>query len=160
MRILVVSDTHGRNKNFSLVYENVKPVDMVIHLGDFEGGEGYIRGIIDCELKAVAGNNDYFSKLLDCDMFYIGKYNIFIAHGNQYGVMFSNSRIKKEARDRGADIVMYGHTHRPVIDLAYDDIWAVNPGSLSYPRQEDHKPSYIIMEIDRHGDAHFTINYI
>ncbi len=30
-----------------------------------------------------------------------------------------------------------------------DDIIAVNPGSLSYPRQEGRQPSYAIMEIDR-----------
>jgi len=39
MRILVVSDNHGRMGNFLTVYEKVKPVDMVIHLGDTEGTE-------------------------------------------------------------------------------------------------------------------------
>lgn len=58
-----------------------------------------------------------------------------------------NETIKK-AIDRGVDIVLYGHTHRPVIDID-DDIIAVNPGSLSYPRQEGRQPSYAIMEIDR-----------
>ena len=40
------------------------------------------------------------------------------------------------------------------------DIIAVNPGSLTYPRQENRKPSYIIMELDREGKVHFTINYL
>ena len=47
----------------------------------------------------------------------------------------------------------------PVIDID-DDIIAVNPGSLSYPRQEGRRPSYIIMELDREGVAHYTVNYI
>lgn len=66
---------------------------------------------------------------------------------------------QKEAIDRGVDIVLYGHTHRPVIDID-DDIIAVNPGSLSYPRQEGRQPSYAIMEIDRRGKVHFTIAYL
>ena len=63
------------------------------------------------------------------------------------------------AIDRGVDIVLYGHTHRPVIDID-DDIIAVNPGSLSYPRQEGRQPSYALMEIDREGKVHFTIAYL
>ena len=57
------------------------------------------------------------------------------------------------------DIVLYGHTHRPVIDIERDLI-AVNPGSLTYPRQEGRRPSYAIMDLDREGKAHFTINYL
>ena len=41
-----------------------------------------------------------------------------------------------------------------------DDIIAVNPGSLSYPRQEGRQPSYAIMEIDREEKVHFTIAYL
>ena len=37
---------------------------------------------------------------------------------------------------------------------------AVNPGSLSYPRQEGRLPSYAIMEIDRKEKVHFTIAYL
>ena len=54
---------------------------------------------------------------------------------------------------------MFGHTHRPLIDYG-KNIIAINPGSLSYPRQEGRKPSYIIMEIDESGDADFQIRYV
>ena len=59
MRILVVSDNHGRMGNFLTAYEKVKPVDMVIHLGDTEGTEDEIEEAIDCPFYAVAGNNDF-----------------------------------------------------------------------------------------------------
>ena len=59
---------------------------------------------------------------------------------------------------RGADIVMFGHTHRPLIDLD-GSVWAVNPGSISQPRQDNHLPSFLIMDLDSRGDAHFTLNY-
>ena len=71
----------------------------------------------------------------------------------------NNEIIKQEAKMRGMDIVMYGHTHRPVIDIDKDVI-AVNPGSLTYPRQDGRSPSFIVMDLDKNGEAHFTINYI
>jgi hypothetical protein len=57
------------------------------------------------------------------------------------------------------DIVIYGHTHRPLIDIG-DEVTALNPGSLSYPRQEGHRPSYIIMEMDKDEEMHYTIAYL
>lgn len=45
---------------------------------------------------------------------------------------------------------MYGHTHKPVVDRE-GDLTAVNPGSLTYPRQEGRRPSFIIMDLDRKG---------
>ena len=53
---------------------------------------------------------------------------------------------------------MYGHTHKPVIDVD-KDITAINPGSLSFPRQEGRKPSYIIMDLDRDGQVHYHLNF-
>ncbi|MDD7452966.1 MAG: YfcE family phosphodiesterase, partial [Blautia obeum] len=50
-------------------------------------------------------------------------------------------------------------SHRPVVDID-DDVIAVNPGSLTYPRQEGRRPSFVIMELDKDGKAHFTINYL
>ena len=58
------------------------------------------------------------------------------------------------------DIVMYGHTHKPHLEYCRDGLVVLNPGSLSYPRQEGRKPSYMLMELDRQGEAHFTICYL
>ena len=59
---------------------------------------------------------------------------------------------------------MYGHTHRPYYEIdkkAGDkDLIVLNPGSLSYPRQDGHKPSYMLMELDDSGVAHFTLNFL
>ena len=43
MKILIISDTHGSHKNFDRVIEKERPLDMLIHLGDVEGDEDYIR---------------------------------------------------------------------------------------------------------------------
>lgn len=158
MKILIVSDTHRYHENYLSVLKRVAPVDMVIHCGDIEGGEYTVAQSAGCPVQMVQGNNDFFSDLPREKEFQIGKYKVWLIHGHTYGVSVSNNLIKAEAKDRGADIVMYGHSHKPIVDID-DGIIAVNPGSLTYPRQDGRKPSFIIMELDKNGEAHFTINY-
>ena len=57
------------------------------------------------------------------------------------------------------DMVIYGHTHRPVID-GQSEIMVLNPGSLTYPRQEGRKYTYIIMEIDEEGEVKCTLHHL
>lgn len=135
MKILIVSDTHKKNENYFKVLEMHHP-DMVIHCGDAEGSEYALSSAAECPVYIVLGNNDFFSDLPREITLDIGSYKVWVTHGHNYYVSMGNETIKKEAIDRGVDIVLYGHTHRPVIDID-DDIIAVNPGSLSYPRQED-----------------------
>lgn len=158
-RILIVSDTHRRNENYLDVISKYGPFDCVIHCGDVEGSEFTICEAAGCQVEMVMGNNDFFSDLPREKEFMLGKYKIWLTHGHNYYVSMDNQTIKMEARARGVDIVMYGHSHRPVVD--YDkEIIAINPGSLTYPRQEGRKPSFIVMEIDEQGEARFTVNYI
>lgn len=159
MKILIVSDTHRKHENLNVVLERTQPVDMVIHLGDAEGEEDHIRELAGCPLEIVAGNNDFFSCLPREKELEIGKYRVLITHGHYYYVNAGIADIEREASARNFDIVMFGHTHRPIIDYA-KDIIALNPGSLSYPRQEGKRPSYIMMELDKKGDAHFEILYL
>ena len=57
------------------------------------------------------------------------------------------------------DIVMFGHTHRPVIQVE-DEITLINPGSISYPRQQDGKNTYIILEISDSGEFTFELKSV
>ena len=66
MRILIVSDTHGRESNLERVLEEVGNIRHLIHLGDVEGQEDYIEAIADCPVHIVSGNNDFFSDLFMC----------------------------------------------------------------------------------------------
>ena len=67
--------------------------------------------------------------------------------------------IREEGKARGAEIVMFGHTHRPFFE---DDngIIVLNPGSLSFPRQEGRKGSYMILEMDQDGGLEFSQKYL
>lgn len=159
MRILIISDTHRKNDNYLKIIDEVGKLDRVIHLGDVEGSEYVIQEAAGCPVDIVAGNNDFFSDLPSEKILQIGQYNVMITHGHRYYIGMGNEMLKREAIAQGADIVMYGHTHRPVIDIS-PNIIAINPGSLSYPRQENHKPSYIIMEINASGEAEFDLRYV
>ncbi len=159
MRVLIVSDTHRVNKNYFEVLERMGPPDMIIHCGDAEGSEYVLTRAVECPVKMVAGNNDYFTSLPRELEFNVGKYKVLLVHGHNYYVYMGPETLKEEARARGVDIVMFGHTHKPYLEIEHDLV-TLNPGSLSYPRQEGKKPSYAILEIDRAGEAHFTIAYL
>lgn len=159
MKILIVSDSHRNNKNIERVVKKVRPIDMLIHCGDAEGDEYKIGEMAGCPMEIVTGNNDFFSSLPGEKEFILQKYKIWLTHGHYYNVSMGPERIVEEARAKKVDIVMYGHTHKPVVK-DFGDVIAVNPGSISYPRQDGRKPSYIIMEIDKKGELHFTINFL
>ena len=158
MKVLIVSDTHGSNANYFKVVELVKP-DMVIHCGDIEGSELAISRAVQCPVYMVSGNNDFFADLPSEVDINVGKYKCLVTHGHRYHVSMGPERIIDEARARGYDVVIYGHTHKPEVRFE-GGVYAVNPGSLSYPRQEGRKPSYMLMETDRFGEIHFTIAYL
>ena len=149
MRVLIISDTHRRDDRFLELIKRVKPIDMLIHCGDSEGSEDLYLEYAGCPVEIVSGNNDFFTDLPREKEFQLGKYKVWLTHGHNYYVSMGNETIKKEA----------GHTHKPVIDME-KDITAINPGSLSFPRQEGRRPSYILMELDKDGQAHYHLNYL
>ena len=63
MKILVVSDTHGRDERLEIIVEQEQPFDYLIHCGDVEGREFFIEALAECPCTIVAGNNDFFSDL-------------------------------------------------------------------------------------------------
>ena len=157
MKVLIVSDTHRKNDNYFKALELVKP-DLVIHCGDAEGAEYVLTNATDCPVQIVRGNNDFFSYLPKELELELGSFRVWVTHGHNYYVSMGSEVIRREARARGFDIVMYGHTHKPVVDRR-DSVIAVNPGSLSYPRQEGRRPSYIVMEVEGEK-ADFAIGYL
>lgn len=158
MNILIVSDSHGRTSFLEHAILRNAPLDYLIHLGDIEGDEEYIREIAQCPVYIVAGNNDFFSREPREQMIQIGQYKIFMAHGHRHGVYNGIEMIKRVARECGANIAMYGHTHVPLLDMS-DDVWVMNPGSISLPRQTGRQPSYITMQIGQAGEVHVEIEY-
>ena len=158
MKILLVSDTHKKNENYFIVLEEVKP-DLVIHCGDGEGSEYALTQAADCPVEIVLGNNDFFSDLPRERVLELEGYKVWVTHGHNYYVSRGRETIKREAAARGMDIVCFGHTHRPVVDVE-DTVTALNPGSLSYPRQDGKRPSYMIMNLKQGIKADYKIHYL
>jgi len=158
MKILIVSDTHGKESNLEKVLKKVGDIDRLIHLGDLEGGEDYIRSLADIPMDIVAGNNDYYSDLPRETVIQLGNYRALITHGHYYYVVAGLEHLIREAQGRDVDIVMFGHIHRPVIRQE-GALTVINPGSLSFPRQEDRKPSYIVMETDAQKGFQYFLKF-
>ena len=159
MRVLIVSDTHGNDRNFERVLMRTYPVDRIFHLGDMEGSETYLEDISPCPIHMVRGNNDFFSPAPTEQVVEVEGHRVFMTHGHRYGVAFGLEKLKEAAKARQCDLVFYGHTHRPMIETE-DGVTIINPGSLTYPRQKDRKASYIIMEINGNGETDFAIDYV
>ena len=159
MKVLIVSDTHGRNSGYLDLLESIEKMDMVIHCGDVEGSEYLIAESSGCKTVIVQGNNDYFSDLPREMIVKLGKYKALVTHGHAYYVNMGHEHLVREAKKRKVDMVIYGHTHRPVI-TEENGILVLNPGSLTYPRQMERKYTYIIMEIDENGEVECTLHHL
>ncbi len=160
MRILIVSDTHGQLREYNEVLKKTKPIDYLIHAGDVEEQESAVAGAAGCPSTIVRGNNDFLTDLRYDEVVELGNHRIFVTHGHLYGVSMDTAMLRDEAISLECDIAVFGHTHRPLIDQSDPRLTLLNPGSLALPRQEGREPSYIMMEIDRMGEAHYTVNFL
>jgi len=93
---------------------------------------------------AVRGNCD-FENTEDELEFEIENKNIFVCHGDKYGVKYGLEQLHEKAKNICADIVIFGHTHTPVIKEK-NNILYINPGSISLPRGVNYR-SFVILEI-------------
>ena len=159
MKILIVSDTHRKDNIFYKVLAAEKPIDMLIHAGDAEGSEQSFQKAAGVPMHCVAGNNDFFTECPDEELFNIGTFKAFLAHGHRYYVSASEELLQDEARAQGAQILIYGHTHRPVARQE-DGLLILNPGSLAYPRQIGRQPSYIVLETEGEEIVRCEIRYL
>ena len=147
MRIAVVSDSHGDISFFIDKMKEIKGVDRIIHLGDYDSDGHEINRILDIPTDIVAGNNDYGSKDASEKILNIEGHKIYLTHGHKYNVYFGIDRLVYKGLELGADLVMYGHTHR-FIDETDQGVRVINPGSPSSPRGND-KASFIILDISK-----------
>lgn len=156
MKVLIISDTHGKSSCIEQIYDIVGDVDMLIHLGDVEGDEELIQDLFNCEIHMVRGNCDYNAELPIYDEFNIGDKRAFITHGHRYGVNSGTAYLEELIDTEGYDFVMYGHTHRRDL-TTYKNSYIVNPGSLALPR-DNRVGTYMLLDFDQHGTPFFAEN--
>ncbi|MCC8066900.1 MAG: metallophosphoesterase [Clostridiales bacterium] len=160
MKVLVVSDTHGYDSNLRRVLSEIGQPDCMVHLGDSESTEEYLQSIANCPVYMVSGNCDYFTRYPIARIEDLGGCRAFLTHGHYYYVSVGVRDLAEEARANNCSIAMFGHTHRPFIDESDPDLTILNPGSLSFPRQEGRRPSYILMEAVPGHKPSFSLHYL
>ena len=163
LRILIMSDSHGRNENVELaiaqVREEIGEFQMLIHLGDV-GDARELESLAGVPCYIVRGNTDYDAKLLNANVIEAGGHRIFATHGHLYQVDMRLDLLRFAALENDCDIAMYGHTHVPYLEEDPDDVTILNPGSISKPRQADHRYTYIVMEIDDEDEVTYELRYV
>ena len=98
MKVLIVSDTHGRDENLEHVVMNEAPFDMFVHCGDVEGREIFIEALVECPCCIVSGNNDFFSDLPREEEIELDGNKVLVTHGHYYGVSMDISGVAEELR--------------------------------------------------------------
>jgi hypothetical protein len=135
--LVVISDTHGTDDHRlrGRTLEAVQEADLVAHAGDFTTPAVLeaIESVAD-RVVAVHGNRDDAAVRdrlpLDRTFTYEGV-TVALAHGHDArGDPTARSLF---GRERGAALVVTGHTHRPVVDVA-GPVVQLNPGSHAEPR--------------------------
>ena len=131
MRILVASDTHHDFHALKRAVECQPSAEIVIHLGDgADDAEDVKYPFPQKMFLQVRGNCDWGSVLPYQGEYILNKKTIFYTHGHIYQVKYGLETFIAAARDRHADIALFGHTHDPMTDYR-DGLYLMNPGSLS-----------------------------
>ena len=131
----VISDTHGLLRPD--VHDALTGVELILHAGDVGGDEILDELALIAPVRAVYGNTDAPGqpRLRDAVEVTIDGVSIHVSHGHELGSPVPAKLLERYA----ADVVVYGHTHRPLIAKA-DGRLVLNPGAAG-PRRFDILPS-------------------
>lgn len=130
MRIVIMSDSHGAVRTLLDIIERHRDnTDLFIFLGDVDNDfDEVLMAYPDIKYKRVAGNNDRYSSHMTSDLINLNGKKIFFTHGHIFHVKHGNEEIIEYCRKIGADICLYGHTHKQFTN--YDNgLYIMNPGT-------------------------------
>lgn len=154
MKILIVSDSHGLETELFDVLDRHEPeVDLILHCGDselpFTAFSPY-----QAKLHIVGGNCDLDANYhLDISET-VEDLTIFLTHGHLYNVKSSLLKLTYRAKETGARLVCFGHSH--VAGSVFEDgVLFVNPGSLRLPRNRSEKSYSIVTFKNNKFDVNF-----
>lgn len=160
MKLLFISDIHGRIKNLNFLEQliNKENFDKIVVLGDlYYTGLKFndndvnpilvkefltkykdriicIKGNCDLEIDVSTSN---FPICTDLSLICIDNLNIYLTHGDIYNIESSHMFNENS-------ILVHGHMHYPYIDKK-DGVYFICVGSISVPRNNS-KCSYMIYE--------------
>ena len=131
MLIGIISDTHGLLRRE--VFTAFEGVEHILHAGDI--GDPDILAALEAiaPVTAVWGNTDDWEirdRLPEVARVKLDGLDAAVIHGQQFG---SPSAEKVAGAHPGAGLVVFGHTHVPLIERIGETL-AVNPGSAGAKR--------------------------
>ena len=132
MRLGVISDTHGMLR--PEVFEVFKAVDHILHGGDVGRSDLLVELRALAPVTAVYGNSDGFdlrAQLPQVAEIELDGFPIVVTHGDQFG---SPSPEKLHEAFPSAEIIIFGHSHRPLLELVDKTVTVMNPGGAGAPR--------------------------
>ena len=129
-RIIVMSDSHGRRKLVDEVLQKHPDADYVFHLGD--GADDIEDAKIEypnIKFHQVEGNCDRYTRHSLREHIIIDRKRIIILHGHEQGVKYTLDLLVSFGHAEDADLVLYGHTHKPEI-FCDEGMYIMNPGAM------------------------------
>ncbi|MBE6619860.1 MAG: YfcE family phosphodiesterase [Ruminococcaceae bacterium] len=163
---LVLSDSHGRRDAVVAVLSrlNFRP-HALLFLGDGLRDLSAITSddrYADLSVYAVAGNCDG-SMIFPADepkvrMVQLGEVRVLMMHGHTFDVKWGLGEAVAYAAKKGADVLLYGHTHAPYEKtlpqgerlrdgtVLQKPLLVANPGSLGAPR-DGQSPSFGVLTV-------------
>ncbi|HXS25433.1 MAG TPA: metallophosphoesterase family protein [Gemmatimonadales bacterium] len=145
MRLGVIADTHGLLR--PEVFDVFGNVDHILHAGDL----GPLDLLAELEtlapVTAVYGNIDGFdvrARLPQVARIELDGFRIVVTHGDQFGSPTPEG-VQQAFPD--AEILIYGHTHRPLLTLVDVVVTVMNPGGAGH-RRFNLPPSVGILELE------------
>ena len=150
MNILVFSDSHGDVGVMEDIVARRRP-DRVLHLGDhYADLERLHARYPDIPMQGVRGNCDASGpESLRLDL---GRRRLLLLHGHRQGVKEDLERLYFLALESDIDLVLFGHTHRPLRDWE-GKVEFFNPGSVG----RGWPPSYGLLRL---GDGPMSAEII
>ena len=144
MKILVLSDSHGSLSNMERAVEQAAP-RMIFHLGDcWRDGERLHQRFPNIPFHQVPGNCDFRPEEPAERLVFVEDKRILLCHGHTYGVKQSLLSAGYAAEEQNLDCFLFGHTHRPLVDMRGKTLF-LNPGSIGDYR----RPTYGVVALDR-----------
>ncbi|ASS74897.1 hypothetical protein CIG75_07815 [Tumebacillus algifaecis] len=134
LRVLIISDSHGRTDRIGQVIQRVQEqvggYDLLLHAGDH--AEDVLNGDFD-RAVAVSGNCDPAGCEAEEKKLDLLGVPTLLLHGHTVHVKTSPLQLGYKAAEHGVQLAVFGHTHTPVLFQEGGCVF-LNPGSLSYPR--------------------------
>jgi putative phosphoesterase len=158
VRIGVVSDTHLPRFGQALPRAlrdglHEAGVDLIVHLGDFtEPAVAELFGAI-APFEAVAGNNDP-PELVAA----YGRHRVIVVAGVRIGLTHGDlgrgrttpERAVSSFATEAVDLILFGHSHIPLLRRVTDGPWLLNPGSPT-DRRRQRRYSWGLVELTAAG---------